>query len=193
MRPRLLAVLLEASLLAGCGGAPYVWVDELPQQGSSDEYVITSGDLVNIRVFNQESLSTRARVRSDGRLAVPMIGDVELRGRPPAAVSKEVAARLKEYVVSPVVTVTLEEPQSTAVSVLGEVARPGNYPLDTSPGVLQAIAAAGGLTDYASRDGIFVVRRAAGKRIRFAFSSLVQGETRASAFRLRAGDVVVVE
>jgi polysaccharide biosynthesis/export protein len=184
---------LVALALAGCGGAPFVWIDELPQQQAADEYVIAPGDLVGVRVFNQENMSTRARVRSDGKVALPFLGDVELRGKTPAAVSRELGVRFKEYVVSPVVTVSLEETQPTAVSVLGEVAHPGNYTLDASSGVLQALAAAGGLTDYASRDAIYLVRRASGTRVRFRFSSLAQGDGRASAFRLRAGDVVIVE
>jgi polysaccharide export outer membrane protein len=124
---------------------------------------------------------------------MPFVGDVELRGRPPAAASKEIAARLKEYVVSPIVTVSVEEPRPTTVSVVGEVAHPGVYAVDGSAGVLQALAAAGGLSDYASRDAIFVVRAARPQRIRFTFSSLAQGLGRAALFRLEPGDAVVVE
>ncbi len=179
--------------LAGCGGAPFVWVDDLAQQKAADEYVIEAGDTVGVHVFNQENMSTRARVRSDGKVAVPMLGDVEFRGKTPSALSKELGARFKEYVVSPVVTVSVEESLPTAVSVLGEVAHPGNYTLDASAGVLQALAAAGGFTDYASRDAIYVVRKAPGPRVRFAFSALAHGDGRATAFRLRAGDAVIVE
>src|SRR5689334_6357209 len=93
-RSRLAPLLaLAAALLVGCGGAPYVWIDELRQPHAANEYVIATGDLVGVRVFNQESLSTRARVRSDGRIAVPFLGDVELRGRTPAVVSKELGVR----------------------------------------------------------------------------------------------------
>jgi polysaccharide biosynthesis/export protein len=186
-------VALAALSLAGCGGAPYVWVDELTPPRAADGYVIASGDLVSVRVFNQENLSVRARVRSDGKIAVPFLGDVEVSGKTPAAVSGELGVRFKEYVVSPAVTTTVEEPQATSVSVLGEVTHPGVYTLDATAGVLQALAAAGGFTDYAGKDAIYVVRRASGPRVRFTFSSLVQGEGRAPAFRLRAGDVVVVE
>jgi polysaccharide biosynthesis/export protein len=198
MKPRALRRCLAlAGLLlpplAGCAEAPYVWVHDLPPERAADEYVIASGDVVGVRVFNQESLSAHGRVRSDGKLAVPFLGDVELRGKTPAAASKELGARFKEYVVSPVVTVTVDETQPTSVSVLGEVTHPGIYTLDASSGVLQALAAAGGLTDYAGRDAIYVVRRAPPQRIRCTFSSLTRGEGRAATFRLLAGDVVVVE
>src|SRR5437870_4323328 len=116
--PRSFGALLAACLsLAGCGGGRYVWADNLAQRDTPEEYVIAAGDLVSVRVFNQDHLSTRARVRSDGRIAVPFLGDVELRGKTPAAVSRDLAARFKEFVVTPIVTITVEETQPTNVSV----------------------------------------------------------------------------
>ena len=191
--PRRAVALLAAASLLGCGAGRYVWIDDLHAERAADEYVIASGDLVGVRVFNQESMSTHGRVRSDGKIAVPLVGDVEVRGKAPAEVSRELAGRLKEFVVSPVVTITVEETQPTSVSVLGEVSHPGIYTVDAASGVLQALAAAGGFTEYASRDSIYLVRRASGQRIRFTFSALAQGEGRAATFRLRAGDVVIVE
>ena len=191
---RTAAAALAVLSLAGCAGAPYVWIDNLAPARAAAEYVIEPGDLVSVRVFGQDNMSVRARVRIDGKLAVPFLGDVEVAGKTPAAVSKDLAARFKEYVNSPNVTTTVEEQQATSVSVLGEVQKPGIYTLDTSSvGVLSALAAAGGLTDYASKDSIYVVRRAAPSRVRFSFSSLGSGEGRAAAFRLHAGDIVIVE
>lgn len=191
-RCALVAVLVAAtSACASRGG--YVWVQEIPPGDVGNDYVISPGDLVAVRVFNQDSMSTHARVRSDGKLAVPFLGDVEVGGRSPAEVRRELERRFKEYVVSPAVTVTVEESQPTSIAVLGEVARPGNYTVDGSSGVLQALAASGGLTDFASRSSIFVVRRGSGQRIRFDFGSLSRGDGRASSFRVRTGDVVIVE
>jgi len=195
-----LAALALAALL-GCGSGPYVWASEVAEPRSAGEYVIAQGDLVSVRVYNQDSMSARVRVRSDGQIAVPLLGDVEAAGKTPAALSKELAARFKEFVVSPMVTITVEETQPMSVSVLGEVTHPGIYTLDPSAGVLQALAAAGGFTEYASRDSIYVVRKANAAaaapkpppRVRFTFASLVQGDLPAAAFRMHAGDVVVVE
>jgi polysaccharide export outer membrane protein len=184
-----IAILLS---LSGCG-SPFVWVHDLPQQPEFDGYVIGPGDVLSVRVFNQDNISTKARVRSDGMIAVPFIGDVEVRGKTPAAAAADLETRLKRYVVSAAVTITLEEPQATSVSVLGEVVRPGNYTVEASSGVLQAIAAAGGFTDYASRGAIYVVRRSSAQRIRFTYAALVQGDGQAARFRVRAGDTVVVE
>lgn len=194
-RPTLVAALLAVLVTAtgGCSTTPYVWVNDLPKDQAGQEYVVGSGDVLNVRVFNQDNMSTRARVRSDGKIAVPFLGDVNVRGRTPSAISKELETRFKEFVVSPVVTITVEETQPTAVSVLGEVSHPGIYTVDGSSGVLQALAAAGGLTEYASRGGIYVVRRDPPEHIRFTFDGLTQAASRAATFRLHAGDVVVVE
>jgi polysaccharide export outer membrane protein len=169
-------------------------VNDLPpdEVGSSD-YRIAAGDVVNVRVFNQDSMSTRARVRSDGKIAVPFLGDIEVRGKPPAMLAKELETRFKDYVVSPTVTLTIDEFQQAQVGVVGEVAHPGMYAVDPTTGVLWAIALAGGLTDYAARDDIYVLRRTPARRIRFTYTSLVHNEERAGTFKLRTGDTVVVE
>ncbi|MEO7331758.1 MAG: polysaccharide biosynthesis/export family protein [Minicystis sp.] len=187
-----LALLVQG--LTGCAGeATYVWAEELKEPEAPVSYVIAPGDVLSVRVFNQDNMSTRARVRSDGKIAVPFVGDVDVLGKTPAAVAKELSVLLKEYVVSPTVTITIEETLAATVSVLGEVARPGIYPIDASTGVLQALAAAGGFTDYASRGSIYLVRRSPAGRIRLSYSALTQGTGKASQFRLHAGDVLLVE
>ncbi len=191
LRRSLVAVVLSA--LTGCGTGRYVWADELRELPAANEYVIAAGDVVGVRVFNQESMTTRARVRADGRITVPLLGEVLVRGRTPAAAASDVALRYREYLSSPRVTISVEEAQPTSVPVLGEVTRPGIYALEPPAGVLQALAAAGGLTEYAGKSSVYVVRSAPAQRVRFSLSSLVQAGTRSATFRLRAGDVVFVE
>jgi polysaccharide export outer membrane protein len=177
----------------------YVWADSLPPapaQGSK-EYVIQVGDTIGIRVWNQDSISSRPKVRPDGRISLPFVNDVEAAGSTPTELAARIQIKLKEFIVNPVVTVSLEEPRPVVVSVLGEVARPGNYQLDASSGVLQALAIAGGPTAFADRDRIMVLRQkpdgSSATRIRFKYSQLTQLEGRAANFRLQGGDVVVVE
>jgi polysaccharide export outer membrane protein len=191
LRHLLVAVALTA--LTGCSTGRYVWADALREPRAPDEYVIAAGDVVGVRVFNQENMTTRARVRGDGKITVPLLGDVEVRGRTPEAAASDVAVRYRAYLSSPRVTVTVEEAQPTGVSVLGEVTRPGIYALERPAGVLQALAAAGGLTEFAGKSSIYVVRPAPAQRVRFSLSSLIEAGTRSATFRLRAGDVVVVE
>ncbi len=196
---RIREVCLAMSLgLCACGGAGhYVWAKDLPTAAvSPHEYLIGAGDLISIRVVNQDSVSTHARVRTDGRIALPLLGDVEVRGKTPSSLRAELEARLKEYIVAPSVTVNVEEVAPVMVSVLGEVAHPGVVKLDPNASVAEALASAGGLTDYANRDRIFVVRReskADPLRVRFTFDGLEGSDPAAIRFGLRRGDVVVVE
>jgi polysaccharide biosynthesis/export protein len=191
---RAVAFTLVSAALLGCsGGAPYVWANQLPPDQTTDDYVIGTGDVLGVHVYNQDNLSTHARVRSDGKIAMPLIGDVEVRGKRPSVASKELEARLKEFMVSPTVTITVEETQPTSVTVLGQVVHPGIYTVDNNAGVLQALAVAGGFNEYSSRGSIYVVRRSPPSRVRFKYSSLTDASDRSALFRIHTGDVVVVE
>jgi polysaccharide export outer membrane protein len=170
--------------------ADYAKVDPPP----SAPYVIQEGDLLRVQVWNQEAMSTRTRVRSDGRISVPFLKDVAVAGKTPTDLAGELEGLFKEYVNRPVVYVVVEESRPATVSVLGEVARPGIYPIDGEAGVAQALAAGGGLTAFAHKSRIYVLRTGSPRaRIRFTYDELVQATGAAAAFRLRAGDVVVVE
>jgi polysaccharide export outer membrane protein len=188
-------VLVALAASTGCAEVgDYVWFNQLPADASADEYLVNAGDLVSIRVLGHDEMTTRARVRADGRLAVPMIGEVMAQGRRPDAVRTDIETRLKAYLVMPSVTFVIEEPVVGSVAVIGEVSRPGVFPLDHGMRVDEALALGGGINDYASRSRIFVIRVAPRpERIRFTYQALTRNESNAAAFRLRAGDVVVVE
>ena len=184
----------------GChaGGGSFVWVDEMPPSAlgatSDAAYVIATGDVLSVRVYNQEGMSTRAKVRADGKISVPLVGEIDARGKKPAELAKSLEVRLKEFVVAPAVTVTVEEAQAMSVSVIGEVVHPAILTLDSTSGVMQALAGAGGLTEFATKDRIFVYRKATPPvRVRFTWDALTHGEGQGAAFVLKQGDVVVVE
>ena len=193
MRASVLFALVLAATLGCSGGGRYVWANQLPPDQTADGYVIGAGDLLSVRVYNQESLSTHARVRSDGKIAMPLIGEIEVRGKAPDVASKELEAKLKALMLSPTVTITVEETQPTSVTVLGQVVHPGIYTLDSASGVLHALAIAGGFNAYASRGSIYLMRRSPVQRVRFTFADLTHVEGPAAMFRIRTGDVVVVE
>lgn len=187
-----LALLVAA---AGCANlGPYVWVDELQDAAGTQatEYTLAPGDTIFVRVFNQESVSGRTRVRSDGKITVPFVNDVQAAGRTPQQLAKTLETALRGYINQPVVTVLLEEAAPTHFSVLGEVAHPGVYQVERGQGMLRALAAAGGLTEFAHKDRIFVMRNGPQQRIRFSFDSLSIPNSPASRFRLQDQDVVVV-
>lgn len=190
-----------ALALAACGGAgSFVWIDDVPLteivEPARREYVIASGDVLAIRVYNQEAISARCRVRSDGRIAIPLAGEIDAVGRRPVELAKEIEAQLKPFVVAPAVVVSVEEMQPLQISVLGEVMRPGVFPMEPGSGVLQALALAGGTTRFAHQDRIFVLRRRLAQpplRIRFTYKDLAGGTGRGATFSLAPGDVVTVE
>ncbi|MCM2333910.1 MAG: polysaccharide export protein [Anaeromyxobacteraceae bacterium] len=199
-RPSGLAALLALAACATPG--EFVRVEALPGgvATADDEYRIGPGDVLSVRVWNQEAMSLpRAKVRDDGKISVPFLQDVEAASRTPAELATVLKARLQAYVVSPVITVTLEELRPLRVPVMGEVVRPGVYELDRKAGVLVALASAGGFSEFAHRDRIHVLRyqvplgAPAPLRIRFDYEALARGERAPAAFRLRDGDVVVVD
>ena len=155
--------------------------------------IIQDGDTVNIRVFNQEPLSTHEKVRPDGKISIPVVGEVTARGKRPAQLASEIQDRLKQVVVAPSVTVTLDAGAELKVSVVGEVKQAGVFPLDHGANVLHALAAAGGLSEYADSDKVFVVRKSLPQRVRFRYQDLRSADPKSIAFQLQAGDIIVVE
>ncbi|MFZ5446249.1 MAG: polysaccharide biosynthesis/export family protein [Myxococcota bacterium] len=195
---RTLFVVVTAVLLAGCYTPRGAFLEvDAAIITEPNEYVVAAGDVLQVRVFQQDSMSARVKVRADGKVSLPLLGDIAAAGKSPSALASELQVRLKEYINTPVVTVSLEETRPVTVSVLGEVGRAGVVTLEQNSGVLHALAAAGGLNDFAHRDGIFVLRKIAGqtapRRIRFTWEALSRGEGAAARFILQAGDVVVAE
>jgi polysaccharide export outer membrane protein len=198
-RPAWLLVALPLALSACRFTGEYVKVDDYrqPPETSDQEYVIRPGDILQIRVMGQEAVSSaRAKVRPDGKVSVPLLADVTAAGVTPAALARQIQGQLARFIVNPAVTVSLEEPRAMMVSVLGEVAKVGSYPLEQGSGVLEALAVAGGPTQYAALDRIMVIRREPSGtrvRIRFDYDALTQLRGAAATFRLQNGDVIVVE
>jgi polysaccharide export outer membrane protein len=191
--------ILSALLLTACPDlGQYVWADDYVAKvsGSSPQgYVIGPGDVISVRVYNQEAMSAHGKVRPDGKLSIPFLNDVEVAGYTPAALGAQLQTRLKEFIHLPVVTVSLDEPKQAFFSMLGEVKATGQFPIDpTGTSVLQAIALGGGLTDFAHKDRIFVTRQSNPPvKIRFSYDKLADVGEKAAQFKLQAGDVIVVK
>ncbi len=190
-----LAVATLALAQAACASTgEFQWVSELPDtKSSSSDFLIRETDMVHVRVYQQDSITTDQRVRPDGKITVPLAGEFLARGKKPSVLGKEIEDKLKGVLVTPVVTVTVEQAAQVTVSVLGQVRNAGAFNMDIGANVLQALASAGGLNDYAREDYIFVLRRSLDKRVRFRYSDLKNGDKASTQFGLQAGDVVVVE
>lgn len=192
----LLAIALLTTGACASGPGQYVWADRYTVPASDAEYRVAPGDLLTVQVWDNDKLSARARVRADGQVALPLLNDVPVAGQTPSQVARDLEQRLRtaNLVLAPRVNVSLDEVRPVTVSVLGKVARAGSFPLPEGSGVAEALASAGGLTEFAHRDRIFVLRRTPQPvRIRFTFDALTGHGTPAALFRLRSGDVVVAE
>lgn len=159
-----------------------------------DEYVVGEADTLHVNVWKEPELSQTVVVRPDGKISLPLVNEMKVSGMTPSQIQQLMTDRLKAYLVAPQVTVTVTEIRSKTVYITGEVLRAGEYPLLTPVTVLQLIARAGGLTTYASRRGIFVLRDADGKQVRYAFdyNDVIRGKNAAENIELKPGDTVVV-
>ena len=157
MKKLLFSALLAGSMLLPWGGT---------QAAEPQEYVMCSGDQLQLTVYNHPDLSSPATstanpyvVRPDGRLSMPLIGDIDVTGKTVAQVTQEIEARLSEYIVDPMVTINITKLGTTRVYVLGEVKRQGMYELEKSHNLLDALAKAEGFTEYSAKKRVYVIRR----------------------------------
>lgn len=190
------AMLVLPLSAAACGSqAPYVWVQRFPRPKVPENFsTITAGDLLDVRVFGQPDISAKGTVRLDGTLTLPLVGQVPVAGKRPEEASADLQQRLTKFVIKPDVTVVIEQSRVN-VAVIGEVRNAGVVELDSPATVLEALAKAGGMTDFADEDGIYVLRKLGPQtvRVRFTFKQLTGAEPAAINFYLKLGDVVVVE
>lgn len=193
--PTLGTTCLAVALAIGCATeGRFVWVEDMPIVSQNIE-AIEPRDSIQISVKNQPSLSGEFLVGDHGNYSQPTLGTIPVGGKTTDVVAKDLEERLKNIVVSPEVTVSITKLASIRVNVVGEVKTPGSYELMRGRGLVPALAAAGWLTEFADRDKIFVIRSEAGttERVRFRARELTAAEPHATGFRLKDGDVVVVD
>jgi polysaccharide export outer membrane protein len=159
------------------------------------EYRIGSGDVLQIDVWKEpDASSTGVTVRPDGRISLQMIGDVRVAGQTPTELEGVLAQRFEKFIRGARVTVTVREANSHRVYVIGEVRREGAIRLVTPITVLQALAEAGGITDYAKRKNIYILRVVDGRQasLRFDYDAVVRGQKVQQNVMLLSGDTIVV-
>jgi len=182
----------------GCGSpGQFIWYSELPKSdwGSlTGEYVIEVGDTISIRTYEQEGLTVSLKIRRDGRIALPLAGELVAAGKHPSALAREIETALKQYIVQPRVIVNVENSQPVTVTAVGEIAHVGSLTLEPPGQLIQALAQAGGPNDYADKSRVFVMRQFPKfQRIRFTYDAVLHNDGGAATFPLRTGDVIVIE
>jgi polysaccharide export outer membrane protein len=158
-----------------------------------DSYLIGPADVLNVSVWKEATLSGMILVRPDGMISLSLIGDVQASGLTPSQLAESISAKLKKYIQEPNVSVVVAQIHSKVVYLLGEVVRRG--PVDMTPGmtVLQAIASAGGLTDFANQKKIYLLRNESGtqERIPVRYKEALKGDGTLN-LALKPGDTIVV-
>lgn len=157
-------------------------------------YVIGAQDVLDINVWKEPDVSRTVPVRPDGKISLPLLNDVQAAGLTPAQLAAQVTDSLKKYVTNPQVTVIVTVINSQRVYILGEVTRPGAFPLIPGMSVLQALSSAGGFTQFAKVKSIFVRRFENGKEEKFPFNyrEVIGGKKPEQDILLKAGDTIVV-
>ncbi len=174
-----------------------MWYSELPKSdwGSpTGEYTIQVGDTINIRAYEQEGVSGSIKIRRDGRIALPLAGEIMAAGKHPSQLAAELEQKLKQFIVTPRVIVNIDSSQPVTVTSMGEIGHIGIITLESPGQLIQALAQAGGPGDYADKSRIFVMRQfPAFQRIRFTYDAILHNEGGAATFPLQTGDVIVIE
>ncbi len=171
------------------------WRAEInPAKVNPDEYMVGEADVLRVNVWKEPELSEQVIVRPDGKISLPLVTEVKVAGMTPSQIQQLLTERLKAFIVAPQVTVTVTDIRSKTVYITGEVMRAGEYPMLAPMTVLQLIAKAGGVSAYANRHGIFVLRYVDGKPVRYSFNynEVLKGRNVGQDVELRPGDTVVV-
>jgi polysaccharide biosynthesis/export protein len=162
---------------------------------ADDTFIIGNDDVLAINVWKEPDLSKQIPVRSDGKISLPLIGDIQAAGRTPAQLEGDITERLKNFITDPQVAVIVQQINSLKFNILGQVTKPGAYPLTAGTTIVDAIATAGGFRDFAKKKGIYVLRQGmTGNEFRYAFNyqDFVKGKDTKQNIMLKPHDTVVV-
>jgi polysaccharide export outer membrane protein len=159
----------------------------------TDSYVIGLSDVISVSVFKEPNFSSSMFVRPDGMISLPLIGDIRAAGKTPLQLADDISAKLRKFIQDPNVTIVLNAMTSKKVYFIGEVGKTG--PIEMTPGMtlLQAIATAGGLSEFANKKKIYILRMEAGRqqKISVQYKQALRGDSSLN-LTLNPGDTIVV-
>ena len=165
-----------------------------PATGEPQDYIIGSGDILEIMTWKEQDLTRQVAVRLDGKITFPLLNDIQAAGRTPLQLKEDIQNELDEFVEAPFVTVTVLQSESQKFYILGEVVQTGEFPIVKNLTVLQAFALAGGFTEWASKREILLIREENGvqKTIRINYRDLVSKGDFSTNIRIQANDTIIV-
>jgi polysaccharide biosynthesis/export protein len=157
-------------------------------------YIIGAQDVLDVSVWKEPEVSRVVPVRPDGKISLPLLNDVQAAGLTPSQLAAQITVSLKKFVTSPQVTVIVTTINSQRIYIIGEVTRPGAFPMLPGMNVLQGLSSAGGFTQFAKTKGIYVLRMENGKQQKYPvnYKDVVSGKHPEQDISLKAGDTIVV-
>lgn len=164
----------------------------------TSDYIIGPEDILEITVWKNADLSKQVQVRPDGRISLPLLGDISAVAKTPTQLTEEISSGLRSYMENPTISIMVKEVNSYQVYVLGEVNKPGKYPLKSKMTLLQGITVAGGFTQMAARNKIVVFRFTKEKegegltKIKASYDDIVVRDGSSQNMELKPGDQIVV-
>jgi len=190
--------ILFLLLIVSCSKTGYQIIDrddaKLAALQQNKPYVMGCGDTLRVTVWRHEEASADAVIMPDGKISLPLVGDMSAAGLTVDELKDELNRKYSEYITEPHVTITVKETNSLKIYVLGEVTKPGEYRLNSYTDVLQALSMAGGFTIYANKSTIHIIRKEGDKKIKikFNYKEVVAGKNLNQNIPLKPGDVIVV-
>ena len=192
--PQAIGWLIALALLGAACARPAADSPPDEQLGLRVPYVIGIPDILRITVWKNPELSVEVPVRSDGKISVPLLDDIQAEGLTPSELKEVISGKLAEYISSPSVTVIVLQANSQTVTVVGGVLRAGTLPLNRQMRVLEVIAAVGGFNTWADRSDIRILRSTPEGIVsyRFNYSAYVSGKEPESNISVEPGDTIVI-
>ena len=189
----ILWIAILSFLLFSCVAAPTKNEESAPG-ASSEQYILGSEDVIEISVWKEADLSKIVLIRPDGKISLPLIGDIQAADLTAEELKENIKKALIDYVDSPTVSVIVQQINSLKIFIQGEVARPGVLELRSNTTLLQAISMAGGFTEWAKKDKVAVLRRAGDKvvRIPINYEKILSGKDLSQNILLKRGDTIIV-
>lgn len=184
---------LVARCLLLSGAAYFAVVGPLHAQATAG-YTVKPGDMLEISVWKEPDLQRQVLVRPDGQFSFPLVGEVDARGKTVTELNKTVSERLTRYISDAVVTISVQEIKGNKIFVLGQVNKPGEFIVNPSVNIMQALSMAGGMTPFAATNDIIVLRGQGKeqKAMAFRYNDVVRGRSLETNIELQSGDIVVV-
>jgi polysaccharide export outer membrane protein len=185
----------EASWAEQAGGETAARPHTPNAKGAGSDYIIGPSDVLAINVWKDSELTRTVTVRPDGKISLPLIGELEVSGLTALSVQRLIAQRLTEYVSNPQVAVIVQEVKSQTYIIVGKVAKPGAYELGKPTTVLEAIAVAGGFLDFAKVSKVSIIRRRGGgssETLHFDYKKVIKGRNPEQNVELKSGDTILV-